>query len=97
MSFLSVLAGTAWAYFALRGIAQPLIIHFTEQGGITEVGTLGYVLLQGVFWGLLVIVNTAIAVPLLDRNRQLGLFLAGSTFAIGILIFLWFAAIIHVN
>ncbi len=96
-SFLFVLGGMGWAYYALRGTYQPLVIHFTERSGITEVGTLRYILLQGVFWILLLVVNTAVAILLLDRDRSLGMFLMGSTLFISILIFVWFAAIIHVN
>jgi len=44
------IVGMVWAYFALRGINQPLVVHFTERTGITEVGTLSYILLLGAFW-----------------------------------------------
>ncbi|MBI2623349.1 MAG: hypothetical protein HYW65_02125 [Candidatus Liptonbacteria bacterium] len=96
-SLLLVAGGMAWGYFALRGIAQPLIIHFTERSGITEVGALSSVLLYGVFGLVVCIVNTAIAVPLLTRIRFLGHLLAGATFLVSVLIFIWFAAIISVN
>ena len=97
VSLILVLSGMVWIYFSLRGISQPLIIHFTEKTGITEVGTLGTVLWNGGFWVLLILVNIAIAVPLLDRERFLGMFFVWSTFLIAALIFIWFAAIIHVN
>lgn len=96
-SLILVVAGLGWAYFSLRGISQPLIIHFTEKTGITEVENLNFVLWSGVFWVFLMLVNIAVAVPLLDRHRFLGMFLVGGTLCIAILIFIWFAAIIHVN
>jgi len=97
VSLILVVAGLGWAYLSLRGISQPLIIHFTEKTGITEVGNLNFILWSGAFWVLLMLVNTAIAVPLLDRHRFLGMFLIWGTFCVAILIFIWFAAIIHVN
>ncbi|MBM3257393.1 MAG: hypothetical protein FJY98_03685 [Candidatus Liptonbacteria bacterium] len=97
LSFLLVFVGMGWAYMVLRDISQPLIIHFTEKTGITEVGTLGYILMNGGFWVLFLLVNSAIAAALLDRKHYLGMFLVGSTFFFAILIFIWFAAIIHVN
>ncbi|MBI2889099.1 MAG: hypothetical protein HYY10_04210 [Candidatus Liptonbacteria bacterium] len=91
------IAGMVWAYFALRGINQPLIVHFTEHTGITEVGTLSYVLFLGAFWAFASFVNIAIGIPLLKRDAFLGYFLTGASFCLSILIFIWFAAIIHVN
>ncbi len=96
-SLIFPIGGMLWTYFALRSISQPLIVHFTERTGITEVGTLSYVLVLGLFWVLVCLVNAAIAVPLLDRDAFLGRFLTGANFCLSILIFIWFAAIIHVN
>jgi hypothetical protein len=91
------LGGMAWAYTAFRGIKEPLILRFTATQGITEVGTFATVLMLGVFWVLVCVVNAAIAAPLLERDKFLGRFLIGANIAVSILIFIWFAAIISVN
>ncbi|MCR4328158.1 MAG: hypothetical protein NUV53_01435 [Patescibacteria group bacterium] len=96
-SFILIIGGMVWAYVALHSIAQPLIIHFTERAGITEVGSLFSIMQNSVFWLLLCMVNSVLAVVLVDRDRFLSFFVAGGMLLVSILIFIWFAVIIHVN
>jgi hypothetical protein len=64
-----VLAGFAWAYFALRaaaagsptGMGTPLILHFNDVNGITSVGGLGAIVFMGLFGLLVVGMDFAIA------------------------------------
>ena len=96
-SVLLVLIAWGWAYNALRGISQPLIIHFTKATGITQIGHFSF--LSGVAVASLVgiCVNIALAYALEERNGFLAKFIAGATLFLAILIFVGFAAIISVN
>ena len=96
-SVLLVLIAWGWAYNALRGISQPLIIHFTKATGITQIGHFSF--LSGVAVASLVgiCVNIALAYALEERNRAIGKFFAGATVFLAVLIFIAFAAIISVN
>ncbi len=94
---LFVLGGLLWAFAALRGISQPLIIHFTNYGGINQTGSLRDLANIGVLGSIIVFINFYIALRLEERDRFLGKFLAAGTLFISILIFIGFAAIIGVN
>ncbi len=96
-SLLLVAGGWLWAYVALRGISQPLIIHFTHSGGINQVGDIRDLSNVGLLGAVIVLVNFGIAVALEERDRFLAKFVAAGTLFVAILIFIGFAAIIGVN
>ncbi len=96
-AFLLVMSGWLWVYVALRGISQPLIIHFNNVSGITQTGTMRNITNIGILAVLILIVDFVIAIELEDRSRFLGKFLAVGAAFLAILIFIGFAAIIGVN
>ena len=92
-----VLGGWFWAFFALKNIDQPLIIHFTNQLGITGIGGLGDIAQLGILGLVIVLVDGLLAFPLDARNIFLGKLLAAGTLLASALIFIAFWAIISVN
>ena len=96
-SFLLVLGGTLWAYFALRGIGQPLILHFNDLAGITQIGSALSFLGVGTLGILGVGVNFILALELEARDRFFAKLLAAATLFMSALLFISFAAIIGVN
>lgn len=97
LSFLLILGGSLWAYFALRGTSQPLILHFNDLAGITRIGNAASFLGVG-FIGLFgAVINFIIALELEARDKFLARLLAAATLFMGVLLFVGFAAIISVN
>ncbi len=103
-----VIGGCLWACAELGGITgNPLILHFNDFNGITQVGGLATLAFMGVFGTLVVLMNTAIALEFADRpgasahgsvnGRFFGKFLVAMTLAFAVLLFIAFAAIINVN
>jgi hypothetical protein len=90
--------GFFWALSALGGAASgPLILHFNDMEGITSIGSFGDVLWMGVLGIAIVVMNFFIALDLEARDRVLGKIVAVMTFAMAVLLFLAFAAILKVN
>lgn len=99
-----VLGGCIWACAALAGISgNPLILHFNDLDGITQVGGLAVIIFMGIFGALVVLMNFAIALEFADRpsgsahGQFFAKFLAAITLAFAVLLFIAFAAIINVN
>lgn len=97
LSFLLVLGGMLWAYFALRGISQPLILHFNDLAGITRIGDAASFLGVGIIGILGVAVNFVLAIELEARDRFFAKLLASATLFMAALLFISFTAIISVN
>lgn len=97
LSLILVLGGWLWAFFALRKVSQPLILHFSEQVGINQVGYAGDLAKVGVFGLVVLIVNFLISSELEERERFLGRLTSLVTVFLAILIFIYFTAIIGVN
>lgn len=97
LSFLFVVGGMLWTYFALRGIASPLILHFNNLLGINQIGNLSDLLRFGGTGLVFVLVNFFLALELEDRDAFLGKLLATATLFMSVIIFVGFAAIISVN
>lgn len=100
--FLAALAfaagGLFWAWDVLGDASGgPLILHFSDMGGITATGSFTDLLLMGVLGIAVVIMNFFIAIGLEERDRVLGKVVAALTLVMAILLFLAFAAIIKVN
>jgi hypothetical protein len=96
-SILLVGIAWLWAYVALHAIEQPLILHFTNAGGINQVGSFRDLSSVPIFGLIVVAVNGVIAWSLDGRDWFLGKFLAAGTLFVSILLFIAFAAIIAVN
>jgi hypothetical protein len=93
-----VAGGFGWAFFMLRGVTgNPLILHFDDINGITQVGGLAAIGLAGLFGAFVVIIDFFIAIEFDDRDRILGKFLAVLALVFAVLLFIAFAAIISVN
>lgn len=98
LSFLFVLGGALWAYFALAAIgAGPFILHFNDMVGITSVGDLTTVIGMGVLGAVVVVMNFFIGMELEGRDQFLGKMMAIGTLIFSILLFIGFVAIINVN
>ena len=96
-SLALVASGTVWAYFALRGITQPLILHYTAGGGINQVGKLSDLARLGGMAVIMLGVNFLLALSLESRGVWWGKVIAVVSLIVATLIFIGFAAIISVN
>ncbi len=96
-SALVLLGAGVWAYAALRGIHEPLILHFSPYTGINEIGALPD--LFGVVITALILVgmNGFLAFILLPREPQLARLIGTLTLVVAILLFIGFMAIIGAN
>jgi hypothetical protein len=96
-----VLGGFIWALAELgsRGLqgGGPLILHFNDIVGITEIGMRGTFAFAGIFAAFAVVINFMIALELDARDRVLGKMIAALTLAAAVLLFIGCAAIINVN
>ncbi len=97
LSFLFVAGGWLWAYIAMRKINQPLILHFNNYVGITQIGDLADLTYPGILGLVVIFINFLIAFNLEERDWFLGKLMAAATLFFSILIFIGFAAIISVN
>lgn len=96
-SFALVLGGTLWAYFALRSVSGPVIIHFNNLTGINLIGSYWGLVAMGITGLAVIIINFLIALALEERDRFLAKTMAFATALFGTLIFIALAAIISVN
>ena len=97
LSFLFVAGGWLWAFFALRKISQPLIIHFNDFLGITQIGGLNDLTVVALFGVISLVLDFLIALELEERDWFLGKLAAAFGLFLGILLFIGFATIISVN
>jgi hypothetical protein len=97
-SLCLVLAGMIWVYGTLRNYGSgPIILHFDDINGITQVGNATAFLGIGIFGIIAVLINGFLALALDERDAFLGKFLASMTLVFAILLFIGFAAIVGVN
>lgn len=97
VSFVFVLGAALWSYFALRTVGGPIILHFSNFSGITQIGDLSSLVLFGVGAIVVVVINFFIVLELEERDKFLGKLMAAATLIFALLIFIGFAAIIGVN
>jgi hypothetical protein len=97
ISLLFVLGGMGWAYFALRGLQAPLIVHFDDLRGVTQTGGLGIFMAAGIFGLIVVCLNAVVALEIESRMPFFGKFTAILTLVFAVLLFIGFSAIIGVN
>jgi len=97
VSLVLVLGGWLWSFFDLREVTTPLVILFDSTTGINQVGYAGDLAKVGVFGLLVVVVNFLISIELERRLPFWGRLTSFITIFLGILIFIYFAAIISVN
>jgi hypothetical protein len=89
--------GWLWAWFVLRDIQSPLILHFSDYTGINQIGGLSEVHGLGATGLVVVGVNFLIAQALRARDRRWAAVLAAATLFLAALLFTALAAIISVN
>ena len=97
LSAFFILSGALWAYFGLYGASGPLILHFSDLAGITQIGGAGNFLAVGLAGIAATAINFVLAVELELRTGFLGKLLAAATLFLALLLFLGFASIISVN
>lgn len=95
--FAFILGGLILAVWRLRGIKQPLILHFNDYAGISRTGDSGYILWIGALSAIVVAINFLIALELAEKESYWGKFATAATLVFAVLIFIGFAAIINVN
>ncbi len=96
-SFLLVIVGWVRAYFMLKGITQPLVIHFNNAFGINQTGGLRDLLAVGFFGIVSLAADFFLSIELDERDRFMGKLTAASGLFFAILIFIGISAIISVN
>lgn len=92
-----VVGGWIWVVISLRGITQPLIIHFNDYVGINRIGGLKDVSSLAIFGVIAVILNFLMALEFEDRDWFWGKLLALVSVLVAGLIFISFVVIINVN
>ena len=97
LSFLFVIGAWLWAFFALRKISQPLIIHFNNVLGISQIGNLNDLSMVAIFGLISLILDFCITLEFEERDWFLGKLAAAFGLFFSILLFIGFAAIISVN
>lgn len=97
ISFLLIIIGWIRAYFALRGIQQPLIIHFNNAFGINQIGGLADLSAAAVFGIVSLIIDFFLSMELDERDPFLGKLTAAAGLFFAALIFIGLSVIISVN
>lgn len=92
-----VAGGTMWAYFALRGITQPLILHYNGQHGISQTGNIWNLTGFGITGLVVLTLNFGMSLVFEQSDSLWGKIVAVASLILGVLIFIGFAAIISVN
>jgi hypothetical protein len=96
-SALFAAGGWLWAWLTLRGIRTPLILHFSDYTGISQIGGLAEVHGLGATGVVIVGLNFAVALQLRAHAPRWAWILAGATLFLAALLFTALAAIISVN
>jgi len=92
------LGGFLWAYFGLRGaVGVPLVVHFNDMNGITDVGDLRDIASIGILGIIVTVVDFFIAMELEERDLFLGKVVAVASVFFAVLLFIAFAAILGIN
>ena len=92
------LGGFCWAYFRLLNAgAGPLVLHFNNMNGITDVGNLWGIVSMGILGMVVTVVNFFIAIELEERDRFLGNIVAASSIFFAVLLFIALVAILGMN
>lgn len=93
------LGGFLWAYFRLLNVAGggPLVLHFNDMNGITDVGNLWGIASMGILGIVVTVVNFVIAIEMEERDRFLGKVVATASVFFAVLLFIAFAAILSIN
>lgn len=97
LGFLLIIGGWLRAYFALRNVSQPLIVHFNNALGINQIGNLKDLAAAAVFGIVSLIFDFLLSLELDERDPFLGKLTAAAGLFLAILIFIGFSAIISVN
>jgi len=97
VSLLLILSSWLWAYFSLHQIKEPLVIHFTPLGGISQIGRLGDLSGIAAFGVIVLAVNFWLSINMEKRDLIWGKVIMAATAFTSLLIFTGFAAIIGAN
>lgn len=97
VSFFLVVIGWIRAYFALRNVQQPLVVHFNNAFGINQIGGLADLAAVAAFGIVSLIIDFFLSIELDERDPFLGKLTASAGLFFAILIFIGLSAIISVN
>lgn len=95
--FILIVAGWLRAYFTLRNVSQPLIVHFSNAAGINQIGGMKDLAAVAIFALVLLALDFLLSLELDERDPFLGKITAAAGLFLAILIFIGFSAIISVN
>jgi len=93
------LGGFFWAFFRLMNSAGgvPLVLHFNDVIGITDVGSLWVIASMGILGIAVMAINFFIAIEMEERDSFLGKVVAAASVFFAVLLFISFAAILGMN
>ncbi len=97
LAFILTGSGMFWAYFVLRHIPQPLILHYNGLTGINQIGNILDLIGWGVTGLIMLAMDFWIAADLEERSAWWGKIVTVASLVLGALIFIGFWAIISVN
>ncbi len=97
LALIITLGGWLRAYLVLRGINQPLILHFNPLVGINQVGNIWNLARVAGLGVTVIVLNYLIALELEERFPFIGKLLASGALVFALLLCVAFAAIIGVN
>jgi hypothetical protein len=96
ISLILILGSGIWAFYSLRDIEEPLILHYSQYS-ISQTGSIWDLLSASLFGVVVVGINFAITLKLIEKDLFLSRLIAFATLIFGILISMAFVAIIGVN
>lgn len=92
-----ILGGWIWAFLALRNLPKGIVTGFNSDVLINQIGSVSDFSAIGFFGILMVFFNFLISTELESRDSRFAKAVALVTALIGVLIFIYFSAIIGVN
>jgi hypothetical protein len=97
LAVVLVLGGWLWSFLALRDLTQGIVTGFNSDVLINQIGSITDFSAIGFFGLLMVFFNFLISTELESRDSRFARGVALATVLLGVLIFIYFSAIIGVN
>lgn len=97
LAVVLVFGGWLWAFFALRNLSDGIVTGFNSDVLINQIGSTSDFSAIGFFGVLMIFFNFLISTELESRDSRFAKGVALATVLLGVLIFIYFSAIIGVN